>query len=311
MRSGEVPHPLGWGTETSIRQPPIPWKSWAPWRERDLVRLLPLSVAGYDLAMGRLTPADTILAIDIGNSRVGFGIWDQDALHDVHRVGALDDEAISDALEAAWKAAAYSRHRAVVIGSVNEAVARRVAMAVEDICDMPAVVVRDEVPLPMPMGVEYPDEVGVDRVCSAAAAFDRLHQACAVASFGTAITIDCVSAEGMFLGGAILPGLQLSCDALREGTAQLPRVETQTPEGPFGRNTEQAIVNGVAYGAVGALREIVERYATELGTWPQLVVTGGNAGLVAELSDFVDNVVPDLCLIGIALAYRQAAGEPS
>jgi type III pantothenate kinase len=130
-----------------------------------------------------------------------------------------------------------------------------------------------------------------------------------VASFGTAITIDCVSADGRFMGGAILPGLDMSFEALHEGTAALPQVEVETPGGAIGRNTHDAIVNGVVYGAVGALRELVERYATELGHWPQLVITGGNAGLVRQLADFVDSVVPDLCLMGVALAYRRASGQ--
>lgn len=129
-----------------------------------------------------------------------------------------------------------------------------------------------------------------------------------MASFGTAITVDCVSEEGHFLGGAILPGFDLSCQALHEGTAQLPRVSPTTPGAVFGKNTHDAIINGVAFGAAGALREIVERYATELREWPKLVITGGNAPLIAELVDFVDAVVPDLCLMGIALAYREAAG---
>jgi type III pantothenate kinase len=150
----------------------------------------------------------------------------------------------------------------------------------------------------------------VDRVCSAAAAYERTGSACAVASFGSAITIDCVSDDGRFLGGAILPGLDLSFQALHIGTAVLPRVLPAAPTSPFGKNTHDAIVNGVAYGAVGALREIVERFATELGHWPPLVLTGGNAPLIASLADFVDAVVPDLCLIGIALAYRRAAGQP-
>jgi type III pantothenate kinase len=161
----------------------------------------------------------------------------------------------------------------------------------------------------MPLDIDNEDEVGVDRVCSAAAAYERVNGACAVASFGTAMTVDCVSSEGHFLGGAILPGFDLSYAALNDGTAQLPRIAVGPPAGVFGRNTHDAILNGVAFGAVGALREIVERFATELREWPQLVVTGGNGALIAELADFVDSVVPDLCLMGIALAHRKAAGR--
>lgn len=254
-------------------------------------------------------PVDALLVIDVGNSRVGVGVWDDDGLHDVRRVDARDEHAWRAVLAELWQSTAHAPRRAVVIGSVSPRTAAALAALVEDVCEVEPLRIRDDLPLPMPVEVENPQEVGIDRVCAAAAAFDRLQQACAIASFGTATTIDCVSSDGRFLGGAILPGLDLSCEVLHEGTAQLPRVQAERPNGPFGKNTQQAIVNGVVYGAVGALREIVERYATELGEWPQLVLTGGNAPLVKGQADFVDSVVPDLCLMGIALAYRKAAGQ--
>jgi type III pantothenate kinase len=253
-------------------------------------------------------PADALLAIDIGNTRIGLGIWDGDGLHDARRVDVDRVDEYRPALEEAWGVMNGGR-RAVVIGSVNARSALHVQELVEDISGVAALRVRDDLPLPIPLDIENHREIGVDRVCSAAAAYERVRGACAVASFGTAITVDCVSERGHFLGGAILPGFQMCCDALHAGTAQLPRVSPGLPTAVFGRNTHDAIVNGVVYGALGALREIVERYATELREWPKLVVTGGNAPLIAELADYVDAVVPDLCLMGIALAYRAAAGQ--
>src|SRR5262249_25738093 len=128
---------------------------------------------------------------------------------------------------------------------------------------------------------------------------------CVVASFGTATTVDCINEEGVFMGGAILPGLAMQARSLYEGTDALPHVEITSPDTVFGASTEQAIQNGIVYGAVGALREITERYATVLNAWPQLVVTGGNSQLVRQHADFIDNIVPDLCIRGIALAHRK------
>ncbi len=260
--------------------------------------------------MDRPVPeADTLLVIDVGNTRVGLALWDESGLHDVRRESAHVYEDWRAAIEDLWRQSADARRRAVVIGSVSPRTAALVRDAVEELCDVEPLFVRDDLPLPLPLDIENADEVGVDRVCSAAAAFDRLRTACAVASFGTATTVDCVSQDGRFLGGAILPGVEMSCEALHDGTQQLPHVQAGQPSGPFGRNTHDAIVNGVIYGTVGALRELVERYATELGQWPQLVITGGNAELVRENANFVDNVVPDLCLMGIALAYRKASQQ--
>jgi len=259
--------------------------------------------------MEQVGPADSLLAIDVGNTRAGIGIWDSDGLHDCRRSMLSEPDDWREMLEKGVEGL-HGDRRAIVMGSVNPTAAMRIQEAVEDICHLPVLRVRDDLPLPLPMDIEHADQVGVDRICSAAAAHERTGGACAVASFGTALTIDCVSAEGHFLGGTILPGLDMACAALHDNTAQLPEVTvTGVPEKPFGRNTEEAIAGGVVFGMVGALREIVERYATELREWPRLVVTGGNAPLVAELADFIDAIVPDLCLMGIALTYRRAAGE--
>ncbi len=259
-----------------------------------------------------MTPphADCILAIDVGNTRIGMAVLDHDGVHDTRRVAAGRPGEWEAALRETWAATGGSKQRAIALASVRPDAADSMLELVQRAVGIEAWRVRDDLPLPMPVEVDSLAEVGVDRICSAAAAFDRVRQACAVASFGTATTIDCVSSEGRFIGGTILPGLGLCARALHEGTAALPLVELRAPAGVFGRNTRDAIAAGVVYGAVGALREIVERFATELREWPQLILTGGNAGLVAEHADFVDAVVPDLCLMGIALAYRRAAVAP-
>jgi type III pantothenate kinase len=259
--------------------------------------------------MSLLEPVDGLLAIDVGNTRIGLAVSDSDGLHDVLRVATAEPNTWPKALDQVWSAFRPGGRRAVVIGSVAPQAARALTTLVQERCDLSPLRVHEDLPLPMPLRIDNPHEVGVDRICAAAAAYDRTRGTCTVASFGTAITIDCVSPDGYFLGGAILPGLEMSCDALHEHTAQLPRVKPTRPGAPFGRNTHDAIVNGVVYAAVGALREIVERFATELREWPQLVITGGDAALIRPLADFVDAVVPDLCLMGIALAYCQAAGR--
>ena len=254
-------------------------------------------------------PVDTLLAIDIGNTRIGMGIWDSDGLHDVQRVAADHPKTWSAALEKTWTATSHGHKRAVVIGSVAPDQTRLITPLIEKVCGEAPLSVRTDLPLPIDLEIENPHEIGVDRICCAAAAYERIEGACAIASFGTATTIDCVSPGGHFIGGVILPGLEMSCKALHEHTAQLPHVKPNVPKSPFGRNTPDAIVSGVSYAAVGALREIVERFATELGEWPHLVITGGSASIVGKLADFVDAIVPDLCLMGIALTYRKAAGQ--
>ena len=132
-----------------------------------------------------------------------------------------------------------------------------------------------------------------------------VEDAVVVADFGTATTIDCVDHYGIFLGGAILPGLDVAARSLNEHTVALPRIKPEIPTGAYGTNTVAAIQHGIYYGAIGALRGIVEQYATQLGRWPQVILTGGFGKLISEKCDFVDSYVPNLCLDGIFLAYRK------
>ncbi|MEK6674413.1 MAG: type III pantothenate kinase, partial [Planctomycetota bacterium] len=123
--------------------------------------------------------------------------------------------------------------------------------------------------------------------------------------FGTAVTVDLVDDEGTLLGGAILPGLRMQFRALHSNTAQLPEVEPGFPESPYGRNTTEAIQTGVCRGLIGAVRGLVESYATSLNRWPQVVATGGDLEFLAPHCDFLDTMVTHLALRGVGLAYAK------
>jgi len=249
-----------------------------------------------------------LLLVEIGNSHISIATSVGDRIYSNERFEADAAAQAAAHAEKVWDALDAERLKAIAVASVVPAVLERVLEAFGDRFGVPPLVVGRELRLPIPVAVE--DTVGVDRVCAAAAAYEQIREACAVASFGTAITIDCVSADGVFMGGAILPGLDMQARALNAWTAALPRVTIESTGMVYGASTEQAIRNGVLYGVAGALREIVERYATDLTAWPRLVATGGNATLVAEQCDFIDNVVPDLCLRGVALAHRHHFAPP-
>ena len=167
-----------------------------------------------------------------------------------------------------------------------------------------------DVPLPMELDVDEPGKVGVDRVLCAFAAYSVVGDAVIVADFGTAVTIDLVDEKGVFLGGTILPGFDISADALHRQTAALPKIDkVKIPKKPFGRNTIEAINNGLYYSAIGALETIGRLYSEEIGRWPQTVVTGGNMEIIKSGCDFVDSFVTDLGVKGIVLAYKKFIGE--
>ncbi len=251
-----------------------------------------------------LNSIPTVLACDVGNTTIQLALVTGDEVSSPRTVGADDQPSLATAIADLWAQAEPPRR--IVAASVNPpALAGLEAVATSAVRE-DVLIVGEDIPLPASTALPEPEAIGVDRLCCAAAAYDRLGTACIVADFGSAITIDYVGDDGVFMGGAILPGLAMSARCLSENTAQLPRVDLVQPDWVFGRNTREAIIGGVIRGARGALREIAETYATETGNWPTVIVTGGDAGLICshvDDSDMIQAVVPDLALRGVAMAY--------
>lgn len=246
-----------------------------------------------------------LLIFEVGNSHVAVATSVGGAIRTNQRFSLDQMDEVIEHAQQCWDALPPDHLKAVAAASVVPQALERLHERYDESFSDPFHVVGEDIHRPLSLAVESPELVGIDRVCSAAAAYDGVRGACAIASFGTAITIDCVNDEGVFLGGAILPGLTLQARSLHEGTAALPDVKIEATGVVFGTTTQEAISNGILFGAAGALREIVERYATHLGRWPALIVTGGNAELIGKECEFIDRIVPDLCIRGIALAYRK------
>lgn len=247
----------------------------------------------------------SLLIFEIGNSHISVATAIAGQIRTNLRFEPRELDRVMSHAGEAWSALPDDRIKAIAAGSVVPDTLQRLRDRIADQINSPLLAVGSELHRPLSLAVEHPERVGIDRTCAGAAAYEVIGKACVIASFGTAITIDCVNDEGVFMGGAILPGLALQAKALHQGTAALPQVEIEPTGQVYGASTEEAIRNGVLFGAIGALREITERYATELHEWPPLVVTGGDAKLISEQCDFIDNIVPDLCIRGIALAYRK------
>ena len=249
----------------------------------------------------------SVLACDVGNTRIHFAHVQGDQVNPMHtlRVGEL--AGLGDELVELW--ATIPKPKKLVAGSVNPAALKALEAAAAEAIHERVLVIGRDLPLPIDTDLPEPAKIGVDRLCSAVAAFDRLGVACVVASFGTAVTIDCVNDNGVFLGGAILPGLSMGAEGLNSGTAQLPKVDLASPDWVFGKSTPEAIVGGLVFGARGALRALVEAYAGELGHWPTVILTGGDAELIGKdqgISQIVQAVVPDLAIRGVAMAYYRS-----
>jgi type III pantothenate kinase len=154
---------------------------------------------------------------------------------------------------------------------------------------------------------ENPKDVGADRIANALAAYTKYGGPVVVIDFGTAVTYDAINAEGDYLGGAIAPGVEISLDALVSHTAMLRRVEAVAPDSVIGRNTVSSIQSGLVWGFVAQVEGMVERMVAELGGKAKVVATGGQAALVAGLTDVIEATDPLLTLDGLRLIYLQNA----
>ena len=160
--------------------------------------------------------------------------------------------------------------------------------------------------LPIRLDVDEPLTVGADRIANTLAACELYARDTIAVDLGTATTFDCITREGVFMGGVISPGLPAGLEWLASRTAKLPRVELKPPKVVIGRRTEACIQSGVFYQAVDAVDGIVRRIKAEWGKPDAYVVaTGGYSNVVGSHLATVDAVEPFLTLYGLAMAGRE------
>jgi type III pantothenate kinase len=152
--------------------------------------------------------------------------------------------------------------------------------------------------------MDNPREVGTDRIVNAVAAHYLYKRAVIVADLGTGTTFDIVSKEGDFIGGVIAPGIGIAAQALYTRTAALPRVELVHPQKAIGTNTIAAMQSGIVFGYIGLVEGLLARIQKELGEKALVVATGGYADLIARGTKVIDEINPDITLIGLRLIYQ-------
>ena len=243
------------------------------------------------------------MVLNVGNSRLSVGVFVAGELEYTARIPHAQRSEWEPRLREAWGRIKDLDSPAVAAAGVNPALIEPLEHAVAQAANAKVEWVGPDLELPIKVLTEQPEQTGVDRVLNIAAAYEQIGKACVVVDAGTAVTVDACNDAGEFLGGAIAPGASMQLDALHERTAKLPRVDLTTPTDAFGKSTAGAIQQGVYHGIRGMVKELVENYATELGTWPDLIATGGDAPALFEGWELVHAIAPDLTLYGIALAY--------
>lgn len=242
-----------------------------------------------------------LVAVDIGNTNIHLGLFDLDSRRLINhfRVSASDTRLKDLSVDASILREASD----CVLASVNP-------RAEDAFCNwlhprwkgrllrMPV-----DVPVNMPILVRNPDKIGTDRLLNALAAFQRTAAATIVIDAGTAVTIDAVSGKGEFIGGVIAPGLETLKEALHLRTAFLPRVSVQRPQRVLGRDTDEAVKSGLYWGTVGLVEKITKKLLEEQADTQAVLATGGDAELLANELQIIDEIIPHLTLEGMLTAY--------
>jgi len=257
-----------------------------------------------------------IIAVDIGNTNITIGLFMKGQEKLIKSIPGGSESKLRECLKSAWQEIPVAksskekkRDGVIVVSSVKSAWTEQIQKLIKDNLGERVLIIGKDIPLPLDLAVDKPSEVGTDRIVSAAAAYDVVEDAVVVADFGTAVTIDLVDQHGIFQGGVICPGFEISAKALKQNTAQLPKIKVTKPKIPYGKTTNQAVNCGLYYSAIGTLQEVIMRYAEKIGRWPQTIITGAAAELIKDDCDFIDSYVPNLVVKGIALAYRKYIEE--
>lgn len=242
-----------------------------------------------------------LLAIDIGNTRTKFGLFENDAIvrrFDVSTKPAPNAREILQTIK-------NETLSAVIISSVVPEIDAHYAEIFEKRCGFEPVFVDFSFDFDLKINYSPPENLGIDRLIAAFAAVEKWGEACIVCDFGTATTIDVVTAKREFLGGIIAPGMNTLSASLASKTSKLPPVSIAKPANVIGTTTVEAIQSGIYFGYIGLVDGIIERMTTELGARARVVATGGFAALIAESSAKIDVADDNLLLEGLRLIYEK------
>ena len=247
-----------------------------------------------------------LLVIDAGNTNVVMAVHDGAGWSGVWRI-ATEPQRTSDEY-AVWLLtllglAGLKRAQvtAAVIGTVVPAALYHLRRLCRDWFEVEPLVARASLDWGFAIRLDNPDEVGADRLLNTLAAHRKYGGPLVVIDFGTATTFDVVDRDGSYLGGVIAPGINLSIEALHRAAARLPRIGIGRPQAVIGRSTVPAMQSGIYWGYVGMIEGLVARIQGEYGSPLKVLATGGLAPLLAEGTNVIAHIDPDLTLDGLRL----------
>ncbi len=250
-----------------------------------------------------------LLAIDIGNTHTVLGIFDDERLVYEWRLRTS-----VDATEDEWSVFIYDLFKIekmdfkMIRSCVISCVVPPVLHSIEKFCQkylhLEPLVVGPGIKTGMPILYDNPKEVGADRIVNAIAAYEAYRDATVVIDFGTATTFDYISEKGEYMGGAICPGIMISCEALFQKASKLPRAQIFVrPKSVIGKNTIDSMNAGIIFGYAGLVEGMIARFEKEVNRKLRTVATGGLAPVIAPFCPAIEEVDPYLTLKGLKIIF--------
>ena len=250
-----------------------------------------------------------IIGIDIGNTNIKLGVFDDGKLVDSLRLSSSNRKTadeyyyniknmLSDRIE-------FSRIDGAIIASVNPHLNYTVEHMITHYFGVKPVIVGGGIKTGLNIKYDNPKEVGADRIVNSVAAYRTYGGPCIVVDCGTATTFNVISSKGEFLGGAISFGLKSAAEALGSAAAKLPNVELVKPEKVINKSTITNMQSGIVYGYVGLVEYLVRAIKREIEEpGVKVVATGGLSEIVSAESDVFDYVDRTLTLRGLNILYN-------
>lgn len=251
-----------------------------------------------------------LLVIDIGNTNIVFGVYDNDTLINHWRLSSAIQKTVDENAILLNSLLFFEKIKLSDIDSaIISCVVPPMLIPFEIVCrkyiGIRPIVVEPGIKTGMPILYENPQEVGADRIVNAVAGYDKYKKSLIIVDFGTATTFDYVTPKGEYVGGAIAPGIMISLDALFGRASKLPRVELIKPKSLIGKNTVHAMQSGIIYGYVSLVDGIVNKMKEEVKTNPYVIATGGLSSFIFKESQTVDEVDEMLTLRGLKILYQK------